>query len=195
MKTLIPEIDLQEGAHSRRYDLALGPQWNQTWPGGQGLARYMLDHPADICGRSAVDLGCGGGVVSIAACMAGVGRLIAADKNDQALSRCRENLQRHSFAPPDHAIEFYNVTNLMAFRPEVDILLLAEVLYTPGLREAIIPWIQSMLDTGCTLLLGERVEEGLDALPLQRAARYEIAGETLAGEPKSYPVSVWRIDG
>lgn len=193
--SLIPEIDLPQGVHSDSYDIALGPQWKVAWPGGQGLARYLLDHPGEISGRSALDLGCGGGVASIAACMAGARRLIAVDKDEQALSACRSNLQRQGFAAPEHAIELCKVTDLTDFRPEVEILLLSEVLYTAGLRAAIIPWILSMLEAGCTMLLGERVQEGLDALPLELAARYEVTGKNLAGRPKSYSAFVWRAEG
>ena len=34
------------------------PYWAFAWAGGQALARYLLDNPALVAGRSVLDLGC-----------------------------------------------------------------------------------------------------------------------------------------
>ncbi len=189
---MIPEIELADEAHAAFYDFAAGPQWKLPWPGGQGLARYLLDHPREIRGRSVLDLGCGGGVVSIAACMAGAGRVIAADADERALSACRENLAHHGFQAPGTAIELARVGELSRFSPCVDVLLVAEVLYSAALRRVMIPWLLDRLEAGCTVLLGERSQPGLDALPLELAAQYAVSGADLGGRPQVYPVYVWR---
>src|SRR5262245_47516304 len=47
------------------------PYWAFAWPGGQALARYVLDHPTLVAGRRVLDLGSGSGVAGIAAMRAG----------------------------------------------------------------------------------------------------------------------------
>ena len=55
------------------------PYWAFAWPGGQALARYLLDHPAVVLGRSVFDLGSGSGLVAIAAARAGAAAVTAGD--------------------------------------------------------------------------------------------------------------------
>ncbi len=47
------------------------PFWAFPWAGGQALARYLLDHPAQVRGRAVLDLASGSGLVAIAAAAAG----------------------------------------------------------------------------------------------------------------------------
>jgi predicted nicotinamide N-methyase len=47
------------------------PFWSVAWPGGQALARYLLDNPAVVAGRSVLDYGSGSGLAATAAARAG----------------------------------------------------------------------------------------------------------------------------
>ena len=47
------------------------PFWAFPWAGGQGLARYVLDHPETVAGRHVLDVASGSGLVAIAAAKAG----------------------------------------------------------------------------------------------------------------------------
>lgn len=55
------------------------PFWAFAWAGGQGLARYVLDHPDTVRGRSVVDFASGSGLVAIAAMLAGAAEVLAVD--------------------------------------------------------------------------------------------------------------------
>src|SRR5947207_6413528 len=55
------------------------PFWAFAWPGGQGLARYLLDNPEIVAGREVLDIGSGSGIVAIAAAKAGASRVVAAE--------------------------------------------------------------------------------------------------------------------
>ena len=54
------------------------PFWAFAWAGGQALARYVLDSPAEIAGRFVLDFGAGSGLVAIAAAKAGAAGVLAA---------------------------------------------------------------------------------------------------------------------
>src|SRR3954467_5489074 len=55
------------------------PFWAAAWPGGQALARHVLDHPEVVGGRSVLDLGSGSGLVAVAAAMAGAASVVASE--------------------------------------------------------------------------------------------------------------------
>jgi predicted nicotinamide N-methyase len=76
----VPEIQLHQAeepiglwlaTEGEYYSEAPPPFWAFAWAGGQGLARYLLDHPSEASGRAVVDLASGSGLVAIAAARAG----------------------------------------------------------------------------------------------------------------------------
>ena len=62
------------------------PFWAFAWAGGQGLARFVLDHPDTVRGRTVLDFASGSGLVAIAAAMAGAARVEAVDIDPFALA-------------------------------------------------------------------------------------------------------------
>jgi predicted nicotinamide N-methyase len=62
------------------------PFWAFPWAGGQGLARYVLDHPETVAGRRVLDVASGSGLVAIAAAKAGARSVLAGDIDDNALA-------------------------------------------------------------------------------------------------------------
>ena len=69
---LVPEVKLylSDDAFSlwERTEEEIGAQdqqppfWGFAWPGGQALARYVLDHRSALAGRTVLDLGAGCGL-------------------------------------------------------------------------------------------------------------------------------------
>ena len=66
------------------------PYWAVAWPGGQALARWVLDHPNEVKGRTVVDMACGAGLAAVAAKRAGAKHSIAVDTDPNALIAARE---------------------------------------------------------------------------------------------------------
>ena len=67
------------------------PFWAAAWPGGQALARYVLDTPELVAGRSVLDLGAGSGLVAVAAVLAGAARVVASEIDPFGLVAIPEN--------------------------------------------------------------------------------------------------------
>ena len=84
---LVPEIKLHLAseimpiweATERELDEAglAPPYWAFAWAGGQALARWLLDNPEIVAGRSVLDFAAGGGIAGIAAARAGAARVLA----------------------------------------------------------------------------------------------------------------------
>jgi len=86
----VPEVTLLTAAEPfglwDRTKLDAPPFWAFPWAGGQGLARYVLDHPETVAGRGVLDIASGSGLVAIAAAKAGARAVIAGDIDDNALA-------------------------------------------------------------------------------------------------------------
>ena len=65
------------------------PFWASVWPGGLGLARYLLQHPEIVLGRTVIDVATGSGVVAIAAALAGAQSVAAYDQMSSPSTRLR----------------------------------------------------------------------------------------------------------
>ena len=74
------------------------PFWAFAWAGGQALARYLLDHPEEVAGKTVLDLGTGSGLTAIAAKMAGAKSVLAADIDPLALASVRLNAAANGVA-------------------------------------------------------------------------------------------------
>lgn len=97
---LCPELRLavDDGVWSRWQDGHPGddvrpvpPYWSVAWPGGQALARYLLDHPEAAAGRTVLDCGTGSGIAAIAAALAGARHVIAIDRDPRAIAALAAN--------------------------------------------------------------------------------------------------------
>jgi len=67
------------------------PYWAYAFASGQALARYVMDHPAVVRGRSVLDVGTGSGIAAIAAARAGAGCVVAIDRDPLAIEAVRAN--------------------------------------------------------------------------------------------------------
>ncbi len=92
---LVPEIKVAGLPHHQTFESfrtqhqciigAATPYWLVAWPGGQGLARFLLDMPQLVSEKRVIDLGCGNGLVAVAAAMAGARSVVAMDIDPNAL--------------------------------------------------------------------------------------------------------------
>src|SRR5208282_4634101 len=74
------------------------PFWAFAWPGGQGIARYILDHPEIVKGKRILDFAAGSGLASIAAMKAGAAQVMAIDVDELALEAITLNAELNTVA-------------------------------------------------------------------------------------------------
>ena len=91
----VPEIKLYltDKPHTRENPTDRFECWPFAWIGGQALARYILDNPEIVAGKTVVDLASGSGIVAIAAKMAGAARVIALDDYDPCIECIKLNAE------------------------------------------------------------------------------------------------------
>ncbi|HEY7991046.1 MAG TPA: 50S ribosomal protein L11 methyltransferase [Stellaceae bacterium] len=115
------------------------PYWAFAWPGGQALARYLLDHPDTVRGRRVWDIGAGGGLASIAALKAGAASATAFEIDPFALAAIALNGALNGVAPLAEAREVL----AEPFAGEADLILIGDMCYERPLAERLVAWLQT----------------------------------------------------
>jgi predicted nicotinamide N-methyase len=101
------------------------PYWAELWPSGVALARAVFARA--LRGARVVELGCGLGLPSIAAALAG-GRVLATDWSQAAVARAADNAARNE-AAIDTLVASWAKPGPIAARGPFDLVLASDVLY------------------------------------------------------------------
>ncbi len=113
------------------------PFWAFAWPGGQALARHILDHPALVAGRRVLDFAAGGGIAAIACAQAGA-IVEAAEIDPLATAAIHLNAAANNVAltaaPGD----------VVGAPCRWDLILCGDVCYEAPMTAHILPWLRAM---------------------------------------------------
>ncbi|MEM9623595.1 MAG: 50S ribosomal protein L11 methyltransferase [Pseudomonadota bacterium] len=96
--------------------------WAFCWGSGLATAQWLLAQPELVHGKQIADLGCGSGIVAIAAALAGAEAVWAIDIDPAALAATAANAEVNQ-------VELQLLNSLDALPVDVDILYMADVLY------------------------------------------------------------------
>ena len=125
------------------------PYWAWPWAGGQVLARYVLDHPGPGRGRRVADIGAGGGVVAIAAALAGAAEVTAVDLEPFAIEAARLN------AAANGVTLVLQETDPIGSDDGWDVVLAGDLWYEPELAARMGPWLRALAGRGALVLTGD----------------------------------------
>jgi predicted nicotinamide N-methyase len=195
---IVPEIRLRIGGDSMPLWEAAAladmrpavppPYWAWPWAGGQALARYVLDHQDVIRGRSVADIGTGGGIVAIAAAMAGARSVAAIDIEIFAVEACRVNAAANGVTVD--AIE----TDPTGTDAGWDVVLVGDLWYEAEVAARIDPWLRTLAARGALVLTGDLGRVYLPATGLDELARYVVPTTEDLEDAASKEVRVLRIN-
>jgi len=125
------------------------PFWGVAWPGGLALARYVLDHPALVVGRSVLDFGSGSGLVAIAAAKAGAATVLVSEPDEVARAAIELNAAANGLGPLEFA------EDVMAGEPTADVVLAGDVWYEQELAAQVSAFLDRMAASGAVALTGD----------------------------------------
>lgn len=176
---LVPEIELRQGGLAMPLWEAAAladarpavppPYWAWPWAGGLALARHVLDHPELVRGRSVVDIGCGGGIVAIAAALAGARAVAAIDVEIFAIEATRLNAAANGVEVD--AIE----ADPIGTDDGWDVVLVGDLWYEQELAERMAPWLRALVRRGAVVLTGDLGRAHLPSTGLVELARSVVA--------------------
>jgi predicted nicotinamide N-methyase len=114
------------------------PFWAFAWPGGQALARYVLDQPACVAGRRVLDFAAGCGIAAIACALSGAGSVEAAEIDPLARAAIALNAAAN-------AVEVtLSDSDVVGADCRWDLILCGDVCYEGPMTEHILPWLRCM---------------------------------------------------
>lgn len=155
--------------------LTLAPYWAYAWPGGCLLARYLLDRPGTVRGKTAIDLGTGCGVVAIAAARAGAS-VRAVDLDPMACAAARLNGDANGAT--------FDIRNVDAFKeepPPTQILLAGDLFYDRTVARRAAGYLDAAHAAGAEILVGDIGRRYLPRERLRELATYELPDFGSAG--------------
>jgi predicted nicotinamide N-methyase len=121
------------------------PFWAFAWPGSQAMARWILDHPEEVRGRTVLDIGAGAGLASIAAAWAGA-RATANDVDPMAIVAARLNAEENA------ADVAFVEGDLLGTDVAAEIVIVGDLCYERTLSERLLAWLRHLALTRRVIL-------------------------------------------
>ena len=145
------------------------PFWAFAWAGGQGVARYILDHPEEVAGRRVLDLATGSGIVAIAALKAGAVAALAADIDSFCEAAVELNAEANGVA-----VAFTARDLLSEAPPPVEVILAGDIAYEKPMAERMFPWLRAAHEAGTRVIVGDPGRSYFPRDGLVRLAEYQV---------------------
>jgi len=114
------------------------PFWAFAWPGGQALARHILDHPETVAGRRVLDFAAGCGIGAIAAARAGAARVEAAEIDKLAAAAIHLN------AAANAASVTVLGEDVVGSPCRWELIVCGDVCYEAPMTGHILPWLRRL---------------------------------------------------
>lgn len=195
---LVPEIALQLASDAtgifsiieqwERDGARLPPYWAFAWPGGQAVARHLLDHRAEVAGRRIIDIGAGSGIAAIAAALAGARHVIAADIDPLAAAACRLNAASNGVALET------TTADVLGAPPEADLIVIGDLVYEPEIATRVAACLEAAARTGIAVLVADRTSARRPSLAMTLVATYDAPLTPALPAHPSERARLWRLD-
>ncbi|MBS0527392.1 MAG: methyltransferase [Proteobacteria bacterium] len=166
------------------------PYWAFCWPGGQAVARYLLDHPGTVRGKRVIDFAAGSGVASMAAAQAGAASVVANDIDLLSLAAARLNASVNGLVFEVSADDW--LANPQS-APLADVVIAGDVCYEREMSARALAWLRGHARAGRLVLLGDPGRNYFSAQGLQELARYEIPTSLQLENRGMRETVVWRV--
>ena len=156
------------------------PFWAFAWPGGQALARAVLDDPKLVAGKRVLDFAAGCGIAAIAAAQAGAVLVEAAEIDPLALAAVRLNAALNGVAvatPPGDV---------------VGAPCRWDVIFAP-MTAHILPWLRGLVVAGAEVLIADPGRAYLPKAGLDPIARYSVPTTRELEDRETREVTIHRL--
>lgn len=201
---LVPEIELnlaseitpiwQASEAQLARDGVAPPYWAFAWPGGQALARHILDRPALARGLRVLDFAAGSGIGAIAAALAGARLVEACEIDPMAAAAIRMNAARN------HVAVTPLLEDLLAAEAPLgpsrwDLVLAGDVCYERPMAERAARWLGRLAALGSRVLLADPGRAYLPKAGLSELARYCVPTSLELEDRTVRETVIWEISG
>jgi len=166
------------------------PFWAFAWPGGQAVARYLLDHPAQVEGKSVLDFGAGCGIGAIAAALAGARRVLAADIDPRAVAAIAVNAELNGVALETTERDLIGDTV-----DEWDLILAGDMYYDAEESRRTSGWLHAAARRGVRGWIGDPARGFFDEAGTRALATYQAPADNDADGTRRVATTVYELQG
>ena len=165
------------------------PFWAFAWAGGQALARWLLDHPAEVAGKRVIDLATGSGLVAVAAMKAGAASVLAADIDPFCAAAVAANARSNGVE-----IAFTDANLLDAPPLPADLICAGDVFYEKPMAEAVLVWLKQAQCAGTRVIVGDPGRTYFPKSGLNLLAEYTVPTTRELEDQEVKRSRVWSLD-
>ena len=164
------------------------PFWAFAWPGGQALARHILDHPTLVRGKAILDFGSGSGLVAIAAALAGARLIAASDIDPFAQAAIGLNARANR-------VSLNILSDIIGSDHGWDVVLAADVSYEREMAARATAWLARLFRRGALVRIGDPGRTYLARDRLDCLAEYRVPVTRALEDCEIKKSCVWRFRG
>lgn len=165
------------------------PYWAFAWPGGQGLARYALDHPDEIKGKRVLDFGAGCGIAAIATAKAGAQIALADDIDLLAQTAIELNAAHNNVK-----VGIHRVMDMEHAIKDVDLILAGDVCYQQAMSAIVLRWLYLCAAKGVRVLIADPGRAYVPKENVRECLRYDVPTSRELEDRESRTVVVWDLE-
>ncbi|MCR9256975.1 MAG: 50S ribosomal protein L11 methyltransferase [Alphaproteobacteria bacterium] len=195
---IVPEIGLRlvtevmplwEATEAELETEGLGPPfWAICWPGGQALARHILDNPETVRGRRVIDLAGGCGIAGIAAAIAGAQRVTLNDIDPFACAAMAVNAEENAVTV---AVDGRDLLDDLP--GDADVILAGDVCYEDVMSSRMLTWLRRQAGAGATVLMGDPGRSYAPEQGVVEIAKYPIRVSKDVEKEETLETVVWKV--
>lgn len=163
------------------------PFWGFCWPGGQVVARYLLDHPELVRGQNVLDFASGSGVAAIAAVRAGAARVIATEIDEFAIAAMHLN------AALNDVVFDISLRDVVDAEERWNVVIAGDVCYDREMSERVVRWLRRLAARGATVLMADPGRPYSPKQGLEELARYDVPAIRELEELDSKETRLYRL--
>ncbi len=163
------------------------PFWAFAWPGGQALARHILDHPELVAGKRVLDFAAGCGIAALAGAMAGARSVEAAEIDPLAVAAIGLNAAANALMVKALS------GDIVGTACRWDVILCGDVCYEAPMTAHILPWLRAMA-ARAEVWLADPGRAYLPDAGLTAFARYMVPTTLELEDRPERAVALYKID-
>jgi len=165
------------------------PFWAFAWPGGQGMSRYILDHPELVQGKRVVDFAAGCGIAAIAAMKAGAKSALAVDIDVLALEAIKLNAENNQ-------VEVATIDGIDFSKPiaKADIIFAGDICYQQSMSVKLTRWLRLCVEKGLAAYIADPGRAYVPHDGMVKLASYDVPTSRDLEDKDMRTVTVWRLE-
>ena len=165
------------------------PFWAFAWPGGQALARYVLDNPDIVMGRHVLDIATGSGIIAIAAAKSGAATVTANDVDPLSLAAVALNAEHNGVTLATNGQDLTGVP----LPQDWNVVLAGDVFYDREMAEQFSPWLSAWAAKGALVLVGDPNRAYCPTENFKQLATYDVATSLDLESADMLTTTIWQI--